>query len=96
MRLARDIPFHSLGEHHLLPFHGVAHIAYLPSERIVGLSKLARLVERFARNLQVQERLTKQIADCLQSHPTARRPRDPAGVLRPHPGRRSVTTVNKF
>jgi GTP cyclohydrolase IA len=66
--LTRDIPFQSLCEHHLLPFHGVAHVGYLPDTRIVGLSKLARTVERFARGLQVQERLTKQIADCLQSH----------------------------
>ena len=65
--LARDIPFHSLCEHHMLPFFGVAHVGYLPSEHIVGLSKLARVVEGFARGLQVQERLTKQIADCLDS-----------------------------
>jgi GTP cyclohydrolase IA len=63
-----DIPFHSLCEHHLLPFHGVAHIAYLPGERIIGLSKLARVVELFARDLQIQERLTMQVADCLQEH----------------------------
>ena len=54
--------------HHLLPFHGVAHVAYLPGERIVGLSKLARVVEVFARDLQLQERLTMQIADCLEHH----------------------------
>jgi GTP cyclohydrolase I len=64
--VARDIPFHSLCEHHLLPFMGVAHVAYLPGERLVGLSKLARLVESVARALQVQERLTTQIADWLQ------------------------------
>ncbi|HET7328218.1 MAG TPA: GTP cyclohydrolase I FolE [Nocardioidaceae bacterium] len=64
--LARDIPVHSLCEHHLLPFHGVAHVGYLPGERILGLSKLARVVELFARDLQVQERLTKQVADWLQ------------------------------
>jgi GTP cyclohydrolase IA len=64
--VARDIPFHSLCEHHLLPFIGVAHIAYLPGERILGLSKLARVVESFARALQVQERLTTQVADWLQ------------------------------
>ncbi len=62
----RDIPFQSLCMHHLLPFHGVARVAYLPAGRIVGLSKLARVVEHFARNLQLQERLTTQIADCLQ------------------------------
>ncbi len=66
--LARDIPVQSLCEHHLLPFHGVAHVGYLPGERILGLSKLARVVELFARDLQVQERLTKQVADWLQDH----------------------------
>src|SRR5213079_1063102 len=63
--VARSIPFHSLCEHHLLPFHGVAHVAYLPGERILGLSKLARVVDLFARGLQVQERLTTQVADWL-------------------------------
>jgi GTP cyclohydrolase I len=63
--VARDIPFHSLCEHHLLPFVGRAHVAYLPGERIVGLSKLARVVEHFARDLQVQERLTQQVAHWL-------------------------------
>jgi len=63
--LVRDVPFHSLCEHHLLPFSGVAHVAYLPGDRIVGLSKLARVVEFFARDLQVQERLTQQVADWL-------------------------------
>ena len=66
--LARGIPLHSLCEHHLLPFHGVAHVAYLPADRILGLSKLARVVEMFARDLQVQERLTQQVADWLQEH----------------------------
>ena len=66
--LARGIPVHSLCEHHLLPFHGVAHVAYLPAGRILGLSKLARVVELFARDLQVQERLTQQVADWLQQH----------------------------
>ena len=64
--VAREIPFHSLCEHHLLPFVGVAHVAYLPGERILGLSKLARVVDYFARSLQVQERLTTQIADWIQ------------------------------
>lgn len=63
--MARDIPFHSLCQHHLLPFKGIAHVGYLPGDRIVGLSKLARVVESFARGLQVQERLTKQVADSL-------------------------------
>ena len=66
--LARDIPFHSLCQHHLLPFKGVAHVGYLPGDRILGLSKLARVVELFARGLQVQERLTKQVADWLEEH----------------------------
>jgi GTP cyclohydrolase I len=64
--VARAIPFHSLCMHHLLPFRGVAHVGYLPGGRIIGLSKLARVVERFARDLQIQERLTVQIADWLQ------------------------------
>ena len=64
--VARDIPFHSLCEHHLLPFSGVAHVGYIPGERIVGLSKLARVVDHFARALQVQERLTTQVAGWLQ------------------------------
>ena len=66
--LVRDIPFQSLCMHHLLPFHGVAHVAYLPAERIIGLSKLARVVEHYSRDLQVQERLTKQVAACIQEH----------------------------
>jgi GTP cyclohydrolase I len=66
--LARSIPVNSLCEHHLLPFHGVAHVGYLPGNRILGLSKLARVVELFARDLQVQERLTKQVADWLQEN----------------------------
>jgi GTP cyclohydrolase IA len=64
--VARSIPFHSLCMHHLLPFHGVAHIGYLPGERIIGLSKLGRVVELFARDLQIQERMTTQIAGWLQ------------------------------
>jgi GTP cyclohydrolase I len=66
--VVRDIPVQSLCEHHLLPFQGVAHVAYLPGNRILGLSKLARVVELFARDLQVQERLTKQVARWLQQH----------------------------
>jgi GTP cyclohydrolase IA len=65
--VAQAIPFHSLCMHHLLPFRGEAHLGYLPGERIVGLSKLARVVEWFARDLQIQERLTVQIADWLQA-----------------------------
>jgi len=66
--LARGIPLRSVCEHHLLPFVGVAHVGYLPGERILGLSKLARVVEHFARRPQVQERLTKQVADWLAEH----------------------------
>jgi|SRR6266498_1451393 len=63
--LARDVPIRSVCEHHLLPFVGVAHVGYLPGDRILGLSKLARVVELFAHRAQVQERLTKQVADWL-------------------------------
>ena len=63
--LARDIPFRSLCEHHMLPFAGVAHVGYLPGERILGLSKLARVVEMIAAGPQVQERMTKQVAQWL-------------------------------
>ena len=64
--VAQGIPFHSLCMHHLLPFHGVAHVGYLPGERIIGLSKLGRVVELFARDLQIQERMTTQIAGWLE------------------------------
>ena len=68
MVLARAIPVRSVCEHHLLPFVGVAHVGYLPGERILGLSKLARVVEHFACRPQVQERLTKQVAEWLRDH----------------------------
>jgi GTP cyclohydrolase I len=65
--LLRDIPFYSICEHHLMPFIGSAHVAYLPSGTVLGVSKLARIVDSFARRLQVQERLTDQIADFLMT-----------------------------
>ncbi len=66
--VVRDIPFQSLCAHHLLPFHGTAQMGYLPGQRIIGLSKLGRVVDLFARSLQVQERLTVQIADWLEEN----------------------------
>jgi len=66
--LVRDISFSSLCQHHLLPFHGVAHVGYLPSEHILGLSKLARIVKLFAADFQTQERLTMQVAGWLERH----------------------------
>ena len=71
MVVVRDIEFYSLCEHHMLPFFGKAHVAYIPNGRIVGLSKMARVVDVFARRLQVQERMTDQIADALSEelHP---------------------------
>lgn len=99
--VVREIPFQSLCMHHLLPFHGVAHIGYLPDERILGLSKLARVVDLFARDLQLQERLTVQIADWLD---TELRPRGVGVVLEAEhlcislrgiqkPGTRTVTSA---
>ena len=73
--VARSIPFHSLCEHHLIPFVGTAHVAYMPGERIVGLSKLARVVDLYARRPQVQERLTSQVADAVM------RRLEPRGVI---------------
>ena len=74
MVIVRDIEVYSLCEHHMLPFFGKAHVAYIPKGRIVGLSKVPRVVDAFARRLQVQERLTVQIRDCIQDT------LDPAGV----------------
>jgi GTP cyclohydrolase I len=66
--ILRDIPFHSMCEHHLMPFIGKAHIAYLPDGKVVGVSKLARLIEGLSHRMQVQERLTTQVADMLMEH----------------------------
>ncbi|GLC26057.1 GTP cyclohydrolase I FolE [Roseisolibacter agri] len=78
MVLVRDVEFYSLCEHHMLPFYGRAHVAYVPDGRIVGLSKIARVVELYARRLQVQERLGEQVADALEE---ALRPRGVGVVL---------------
>jgi GTP cyclohydrolase I len=72
--MVNEIPFYSMCEHHLVPFHGQAHVAYMPQGRVTGLSKLARLVDGFARRPQMQERLTAQVADCLDAR------LDPLGV----------------
>jgi len=72
MVVVRDIPFYSLCEHHLLPFFGQAHVAYIPEGRVIGLSKIPRVVEMYARRLQVQERMTKEIADFLMERLTPR------------------------
>src|SRR5262245_3433434 len=74
MVIVKDIDFYSLCEHHLLPFFGKCHVAYIPSKRVIGLSKIPRLVDVFARRLQIQERLTNQIAE------TIRQKIDPLGV----------------
>lgn len=74
MVIVQDIEFYSLCEHHMLPFYGKAHVAYLPQGRVIGLSKIPRIVDAYARRLQVQERLTEEVADCIE------RVVQPAGV----------------
>ena len=91
--VARAIPFHSLCMHHLLPFHGVAHVGYLPDERIIGLSKLGRVVDLFARDLQIQERLTTQVAGWLQRE---LRPKGVGVVLEAEHMCMSLRGVQKF
>ncbi|MGN0161653.1 MAG: GTP cyclohydrolase I FolE [Lachnospiraceae bacterium] len=72
MVLEKDITFYSMCEHHMLPFYGKVHVAYIPQDRVVGISKLARLVEVYARRLQIQEQLTAQVADALMNHLSAK------------------------
>lgn len=78
MVITKDIPFYSMCEHHFLPFHGMAHIGYIPNGRVVGASKLSRVVDEYARRLQLQERLTTQIADTIVE---ALQPRGVAVIL---------------
>ena len=75
MVIVRDINFYSLCEHHMIPFYGKVHVAYIPNRQVTGLSKIARVVECYARRLQIQERMTKQIRECIQ------KALDPLGVM---------------
>jgi GTP cyclohydrolase I len=75
MVVVKDIPFYSLCEHHLVPFHGVAHVGYFPGEHVIGLSKIARVVDAFGRRLQLQERVTEQVAQAIDEH------LEPRGVI---------------
>lgn len=75
MVIVKDIPFYSTCEHHLVPFFGKAHVGYIPNKKVIGLSKIARLVEAIARRPQVQERITKDVADCIEKM------LDPVGVI---------------
>ncbi len=99
--LVRNIPFFSMCEHHLLPFIGVAHVAYLPAKNLMGISKLARIVDLYSRRLQVQERLTTEIAECIMQ---TIKPRGALAVLEAEhlcmtmrgikkPGAKTVTSV---
>ncbi|MCL4368827.1 MAG: GTP cyclohydrolase I FolE [Actinobacteria bacterium] len=103
MVIVRDIPFFSMCEHHLLPFHGVAHVGYIPKGRVVGISKLARAVDIFAKRPQVQERLTSQIADAIMD---VIKPRGVAVIMEAEhlcmtmrgvkkPGSKVVTSANR-
>lgn len=103
MVVLKDIPFYSMCEHHFLPFHGVAHVGYVPKGRVVGISKLARVVEILARRPQLQERLTSQIADTIDD---ALRPEGVAVVVQAEhlcmtmrgirkPGSKVVTSANR-
>ncbi|MDO8672986.1 MAG: GTP cyclohydrolase I FolE [Dehalococcoidia bacterium] len=103
MVILRDIPFYSVCEHHLLPFHGICHVGYIPNGRVVGISKLARVVETLAKRPQLQERLTSQIADCIME---ALRPEGVAVVIQAEhlcmtmrgvrkPGSKVVTSANR-
>jgi GTP cyclohydrolase I len=92
MVVLRDITFHSHCEHHMVPFIGIAHVAYLPHRRVVGISKLARVIEAFARRLQIQERLTVQIADAVD---TVLEPRGVAVVVRAQHQCMAMRGVNK-
>ena len=91
MIVLRDIPIVSMCEHHMAPIRGHAHIAYLPAERVVGISKLARLADAYARRLQIQERLTSEIADAVER---VLRPRGVAVVIRAEHGCMSTRGVN--
>jgi GTP cyclohydrolase IA len=102
MVLVKDIEVYSMCEHHMIPFFGKAHVAYIPNDRITGLSKIARVVDAFARRLQVQERLTMQIRDCIQE---ALNPLGVAVVIEAHhlcmmmrgiQKQNSVTTTSAF
>ena len=102
MVLVKDIELYSMCEHHMIPFFGKAHVAYIPNDRITGLSKIARVVDAFARRLQVQERLTMQIRDCIQE---ALNPLGVAVVIEAHhlcmmmrgiQKQNSVTTTSAF
>ena len=92
MVVVTNIEFHSLCEHHMLPFYGVAHVAYIPDTKVVGLSKIPRIVDMFARRLQVQENMTQEIADTLQD---ALHPKGVGVVISGHPMCMSMRGVGK-